>query len=453
MRTVRFAGTVSLAVAASLLLSTCGSSTSNVTSLAPTAIAVKRYLGTGLTSGALDTGFGGTGAVFTKIDPSEFEYALAVALQSDGKIIAAGHSVLAGQGVIALVRYNTDGSPDLNFGANGIVRTAVPLVDAAGTAVVMQGTQILVAGSTFVPSTGMTGIVLARYNADGSLDIAGFGGGQGFVSAEIGPGTATDIVALALQGTHIIVAGATSDGNFVLKRYDSAGALDPTFGDVGTTPGTATTSVGASAQTPAIGLQPSSGGIVVAGGALPTGSLSMNAVLVRYSADGVLDTTFGGGTNGGIILTDTVPSSNNFSNAVVVQPDDKIVAAGHAKVNFEADTSDIALVRYNADGTPDTTFGSASNGTVVTDVGAFDNAFSVALQSDLKIVVSGNASVSGITRVAIVRYNPNGSPDTSFNASTPGAIVTTVATGPSGIASGNAVLVQADGGIVVAGYD
>src|SRR5260221_5660171 len=97
-----------------------GTNDTTTAALPPTAIAAKRYTALG----QLDTGFSG-GAVATKVDPSEFEYALAVALQS-GKIIAAGHSVLAGQGVIALVRYNPDGSLDTGFGGSGIVRPAVP---------------------------------------------------------------------------------------------------------------------------------------------------------------------------------------------------------------------------------------------------------------------------------------------------------------------------------------
>src|SRR6266849_6763837 len=132
-------------------LSDCGQNSTTTTSLAPTAIAAKRYV----EGGTFDAGFSG-GAVATKIDPSEYEYALAVTLQTDGKIIAAGHSVLAGQGVIALVRYNADGSLDtVNFGSNGIVRTAVPSVNAVGTAVAVQpgllpaDDKILVAGSTF----------------------------------------------------------------------------------------------------------------------------------------------------------------------------------------------------------------------------------------------------------------------------------------------------------------
>src|SRR5258705_2830322 len=184
-----------LGTALPLVLSCIGladcSATNDTTTAAlpPTAIAAKRYTALGQP----DAGFSG-GAVFTKIDPSAFEYALAAALQS-GKIIAAGHSVLAGQGVMALVRYNTDGSLDTGFGSSGIVRTAVPSVNAVATAVVVQpgllpaDDKILVSGSTFDPSTGTAGIVLARYRTNGTLD-ATFA--RGFLKAAHGPRPSVD---------------------------------------------------------------------------------------------------------------------------------------------------------------------------------------------------------------------------------------------------------------------
>jgi uncharacterized delta-60 repeat protein len=437
-------------VLACIGLTDCGGKTT--TTVPPTAIAVKRYTATG----QLDASFNGSGAAATKIDPSEFEYALAVARQpADGKIIAVGHSIMNGQGVIALVRYNPDGSLDFapgSFGSGGIVRTAVPSVNAVGTAVVVQGDgKILVAGSTFDPSTGTAGIVLVRYSANGSLDTAGFAGGQGFVSAAIGPGTSVDNASLALQvNGSIVVAGATSTGNFVLRRYDSTGAPDLNFGTNGTG-GTTTTHVGPSAMGPAIALQ-SDGKIVAAGASGSFASPPMKSVLVRYNTIGTLDTSFGGAGTG-MVFTDTVPSSNNFANAVAVQtPGDKIVVAGHAFLDFAADTSDIALLRYNADGTPDTGFG--TSGAVITNLGAFDNAFSVALypDPDNRIVVSGNTGSGVAISAAVLRFTPGGALDSTFGSSGNG-IVATSAMGPSTIASGNAVLVQPDGGIVVAGYD
>jgi uncharacterized delta-60 repeat protein len=429
-------------------LADCSRNNSTTVSLPPTAIAVKRYT----EGGTFDAGFSG-GAVATKIDPSEFEYALAVALQPTGnKIIAAGRSVVAGKSVIALVRYNADGSLDSapgSFGSGGIVRTAVPPINAVGTAVVVQGDgKILVAGSTFDASTGTAGIVLARYNADGSLDTAGFAGGQGFASAAIGLGTSVDNASLALQGNgSIVVAGGTRDGNFVLIRYDSTGALDTAnFGTTGTG-GIVTTQVGARAIGPAIALQ-SGGKIVAAGGSGSSASAPLDGVLVRYNIDGTLDLSFGNAGTG-MVFTDTAPSSSNLANAVAVQtPGDKIVVAGHAFVDFAADTSDIILLRYNADGTPDAGFG--TNGAVVTDLGAFDNAFSVALQPTGEILVSGNTGSGIAISSAVARFTPGGALDPTFGT---GGIVKTSPTGPSTAASANAVLVQPDRSIVVVGYD
>jgi len=180
--------------------------------------------------------------------------------------------------------------------------------------------------------------------------------------------------------------------------------------------------------------------------------------VLRYSADadGILDATFG---TAGIVTTDINNGSVNFANAVVVQVDDKIVVAGHANVNINGGTSDISLVRYNADGTLDTTFNATGTvpGIVTTDLnGGFDNAFSVALQTPLaattNILVSGNTGAGGFSQMAVLRYNNDGSPDTTFGPTSTGVVIVSLV-GPSNIASGNAVALQTNLGIVVAGYD
>src|SRR6266853_652673 len=380
-----------------LLVSLCvgltGCAKTTTTTIPPTAIAVKRYLA----GGGLDASFSG-GAVATKIDPSEFEYALAVAQQTDGKIIAAGHSALSGQGVIALVRYNANGSLDSapgSFGSGGIVRTAVGSDGAEAVAVAVQADgKIVVAGTILAANFSGKGIVLLRYNADGTLDTSFGTPGTGIVTKTIGTGSDTAAAALALQ--------------------------------------------------PAV--LPTNVKIIVAGHALT--NTKTDIVLLRYNLDGTPDLTFGGTG-----LVTTALSSDAAALAIQVQPaDGKIVAAGPANVNFSLDTSDVALLRYSAAGALETTFGeTGQNGKVVTSLGGFDNAFSIALQPDLKIVVSGNTGSAGsVTSVAVLRYNPDGKIDNTFGT---GGLVTTSATGPSTIASGNAVLVQADGSIVVAGYD
>jgi len=435
-------------IAGCLVLADCSNNTS--TSQGPTtAFAVLRLTA----SGALDTTFaGGRGIVTTDIDPGLFDFAIAAAVQpADNKILAAGSSGLAGQGMIALVRYNLDGTLDTagfgTTGTGGIVRTPTPAGwnSASASAIVVQaGNKIVVAALAFNASTSTTGIALLRYNPDGTLDTT-FNTTGVVPPVAIGPGSPSDTCALALQGTNIIVAGASSNGDVVLYRFDMNGAPDTTFGSNGVT----TTPLGAAAASPAIAFQ-STGRII-----LVSGTNGDQAVL-RYSAAGGLDTTFG---TSGIVTTD-IGMSNNFANAVAVQSDDKIVVAGHANVNINAGTSDISLVRYNADGTLDTSFvGPNSNpnppGIVTTDLnGGFDNAFSVALQTpaatSTNILVSGNTGSGGISQAVVLRYTSTGALDTTFNSN--GFSILPLA-GPGNIGSGNAVVLQSTLGIVVAGYD
>jgi uncharacterized delta-60 repeat protein len=429
-------------IAACLVLADCGNNTSN-TPGPTTAFAVMRFT----TAGVLDPTFaGGRGIAITDIDPGLFDFAIAAAVQpADDKILAGGSSGLAGQGMIALVRYDTAGVPDPAFGTGGIVRTNLGVAASASAIAVQPDGKILVAALTFA-STGNTGIALIRYNSsNGTLDTTFNAAGPtaGIVTATIGPGRADDTCALALQGTNIIVAGASTNGTLVLYRYDTNGTLDMTFGTNGTTvtplPG---------ALSPAIAFQ--SGKII-----LVSGTNGDQAVL-RYSAAGGLDTTFG---TSGIVTTD-IGMSNNFANAVAVQSDDKIVVAGHANLNINAGTSDISLVRYNADGALDTSFvGPNSNpnppGIVTTDLnGGFDNAFSVALQTPAatptNILVSGNTGSGGLSQAVVLRYTSTGALDTTFNSN--GFSILPLS-GPGNIGSGNAVVLQSTLGIVVAGYD
>src|SRR6266581_8606741 len=240
-------GTAFPLVLACIGLTDCGG---NPTTFPPTAIAVKRYL----PGGGLDASFNGSGAVATKIDPSEVEYALAVALQPTGnKIIAAGHSVLAGQGAIALVRYNADGSLDSapgSFGSGGIVRTAVGTDSAEAVAVAVQPDgKIVVAGTILAANFSGKGIVLLRYMPDGTLDttFGASGTTPGIVIKTIGTGADTAAAALALQpaallaDVKIIVAGhalTSAKTDIVLLRYNLDGTPDLTFGSGGlvTTP-------------------------------------------------------------------------------------------------------------------------------------------------------------------------------------------------------------------------
>ncbi|MCP4168951.1 MAG: hypothetical protein GY759_24065, partial [Chloroflexi bacterium] len=162
--------------------------------------------------------------------------------------------------------------------------------------------------------------------------------------------------------------------------------------------------------------------------------------LTRYNTDGSLDTTFGGGDG---IVTTAIGSGDDRAKDVTVQSDGKILVTG---LSHNGTDWDFALTRYNSDGTLDTSFG-GGDGILTTAIGAGDDsAVSVTMQSDGKILVAGNSDNGSDKDLALVRYNTDGSLDTSFD----GDGILTTAFG-SANDSGSSVAVQSNGKILVAG--
>src|SRR5438552_7539232 len=383
---------------ASAALTACGYKANNY-SRPPTAVAVARYNA----NGTPDTTnvVGGTGLVTTDVDTSQDDVAFATVLQPDGKIIAVGTSFTTPARIV-VIRYNANGTPDSSFGNNGITVTSLPSASADGFAAILDPDgKLLVAGRS-CPSSGPSGFLLLRYHTNsngvtgtaGALDTAGFNSPLGYVVTPIPSGTKTSANAVAVSGTNILLAGQSKIGvKFVvaLARYTSSGALDSTFGNGGlvTTP---IFSLDAAAA--AVAVQ-GDGKIVAAGLAGSASANVWDVALLRYNANGSLDTdpdpTRGFGAGTGIVTTD-IGSSSNYANAVALQADGKIVVVGNAFANRFANTSDIAVLRYNTNGSLDTAGFGSPNGYVTTNIGAFDNGFAVAVQPlDGKIVVAGNA--------------------------------------------------------------
>jgi len=158
---------------------------------------------------------------------------------------------------------------------------------------------------------------------------------------------------------------------------------------------------------------------------------------VRYNTDGSLDATFG--TDG--IVTTPIGSAEDIAYALVIQSDGRIVAAG-SSFNSASNKHDIALVRYNANGTLDTGFG--TGGKVTTTIGSInDYAYALGIQSDGRIVAAGKSYNGSNFDFALVRYNANGTLDTGFGT---GGIVTTPVRKGEDIA--HTLSIQSDGRIV-----
>src|SRR5438067_5130273 len=246
----------------------------------------------------------------------------------------------------------------------------------------------------------------------------------------------------------LVVVGTTyrnsdfSDEDFAVARYNPYGTLDKTFG-VGGKVQTDFPDLAAVASS--VVIQPD-GKIVVAGGAFPLFTFAGDFKVVRYNSNGSLDTSFG---DGGIVTT-TFPEGS-YAFDVALQADGKIIAAGTVFVDFnpgDSSNTDFALARYNPDGTPDATFG--NGGQVSTDfLGLEDDAFSLLIQPDGKIVAVGSANdPASFYDFAAVRYLSNGTIDTTFGVA--GKVPTDF--GDQNFDRARSSALQPDGRIVAAGF-
>jgi len=335
------------------------------------------------TDGSLDTTFGTGGIVVTPFGVSAS--ANAVAIQSDGKIIAAGYGSTP-YTAFTLVRYNTDGSLDTTFGAGGVVHTFFPIPvfnDSYISDIAIQSDgKIVAAGTVNDYNEYETSFAFARYNTDGSLD-ASFGTG-GIVTTGFNFGQ-NSVFAVAIQSDGKIVAAGISNG-FVLARFNTDGSLDTTFGTGGFVSNFSQSGFG---WAEAVAIQPD-GRIVAVGRSYN----AINFALARFNTDGSLDITFG---LGGIVRTLVGESSS--SSALAIQSNGKIVVAGEGRIGSNPN---FALARYNTDGSLDTSFG--SGGKVLTPFGSRSLAWAVAIQPDGKIVAAGFSNNGTNYDFALVRY-------------------------------------------------
>lgn len=377
--------------------------------------------------GDLDPSFGGTGIVFTDGGNGDSESAHAVAIQSDGKIVLAGSTDPGAKSDFALARYNGDGTIDSAFGIGGWVSTTIgPGNDAISAIALQTNGDIVVAGSSG------NSFAVARYlSATGALDPS-FGAG-GFVTASVGAVASGEAVAIGPDGK-IVVAG-TANNHFFVARFTVSGTIDTSFN----LSGIAATSIGASDWGQGVAVQPDNK--IVLAGYSDLGP-SENFALVRYNISGTLDTSF---NVTGKVHTDFLSNSNDQAHAVALQADGKIVVAGFTTAGGQS----FGVLRYNPNGSLDTTFGAL--GKAYTPVGSVNQARALAIQPTGKLVVAGTTGSGGNTDFAVVRYTQNGALDTTFNSAgaNPGIVVTDIDQGSEDL--GLAVAVQPDNQIVVAG--
>lgn len=399
-------------------------------------------------AGDLDLSFGISGKVKTDLGTPE-DVGISLAIQEDNKIVVVGYTRDSIGYHPVILRYNSEGLIDSTFAIDGKI---VPDFDGKFLSVVIEnGGKILVAGVTNNTETGED-FVLARYLANGMKDV--FFGNQGVVFTDFGGHEYPKSIITQPDGK-ILVAGNTSVldySDFALARYNYQGKLDSSFGQNGLF----VSSVG-NAEDVCNSMAIQNDGKIVLGGFTNLDTNGTAFALIRVNQDGSIDSDFGingkvttlmefyfdetprsYGTNvliqqdQKIVLTGFAfnwvyhvaiaryenngqldesfgynegysfegPSTiQQFSTSSILQPDGKILLAGYLNITYE--NTDFFLIRYNSDGMRDYTFG--TNGYISTVMGGWtDQANSIALQSDSKIVLAGYSSMN--SSVALTRY-------------------------------------------------
>ncbi len=333
---------------------------------------------------------------------------------------------------LATVFRAQDGSLDASFDTDGKVTTdIVNSNDDEGRGIGIQSDgKIIVAGNYYNITNDDFAIV--RYKTDGTVDSSF--GTNGRVRTQISSGTDKAFSVGIQSDGKILVAGfcSVSGYDFAVARYNGDGSLDTGFD----TDGIVVTDLnngGSDDRGYDVAIQ-SDGKIIVAGYSANANG-DKDFALVRYNNDGSLDASF---DSDGIITTDFSSGSEDYGMGVALQSDGKIVVAGNS-------SDDFAVARYNPDGSLDTTFN--GTGVVTTDLaGKSDYGYAVAIQSDGKIVVAGTAFTGLVYNYAAVRYDTDGTLDSTFDGD--GIVMTDIV----GYDFGSDVVIQPDGKILVAGY-
>lgn len=336
-------------------------------------------------NGTLDKTFGpdGDGVVETQVADRDSAMGHAVAIQPDGKILVAGEGASGHDGVMIVVRYNTDGSLDNTFDKDG--KVAVKINDSAAFDMVLQQDgKIVVAGSDFSGFNPNEDFGVIRLNPNGSLDKSFDGDGKATVkmgAAEWAKAVAIDYSGTPQSNTNwgkIVLAGVYKTNTFeqyAIARLNANGKLDTGFAFGGWRRGGFNGHVQSRANS--VVVQPNGKYVIAGTGGEPDAGKesSYQFELARFDSRGSIDTIFG--TNG---ITETGFGAPDIAHDLIVSADGGLLVGG--EVNRK-----LALAKYNSIGQLDTRFG--TGGKIVLDVGDVDAGVGLASTGDGRVVIAG----------------------------------------------------------------
>jgi uncharacterized delta-60 repeat protein len=324
-------------------------------------------------NGSPDNGFGSSGLVGIPFDTGFNEMATAVVIQSDGKIVVTGSVQLGSMGWdFGVVRLNSNGTIDATYNVTGKRKVDFLGDDFAHEMIIQPDDKVLIIG-TARPSPN-NDIAIVRLTTGGAFDST-FISAAGRTFIDIGPGNNDEGFSLARQSDGSIILAGTTGGDFCLIRITSAGAIDNTFG----AGGLAQTPVGTQLDK-AYSVAIQSDGKIIAAGTANSGSFDESA-FVRYTTTGALDPTF---DSDGKATYDVRAMNSDILNSVLIQNDGKIIGVGSSGGSY-------ILLRLATNGALDPSFG--TGGKVVQNVSPTNSSSHRAiLQPDGKVLAVGDGS-------------------------------------------------------------
>ncbi|MHB8907719.1 MAG: hypothetical protein ACYDAA_02425 [Syntrophales bacterium] len=361
-------------------------------------------------------------------------------LQQDGKIVVAGWGTGGANDDLLVVRFSRDGFPDSSFGAGGFFRynaSGDGNDRAMGVAMQRDG-KILVTGYATVKGSPKRDVIVLRLDTDGVLDTT-FGTGGVFLYNGTGNGTDIGFGIAVQQDDRILIVGesgtAASQDGLVLRLMPD-GALDGTFANNGVL----LFNGQANDLDRFFGVRVQKDGGIVAFGAVAKAGKS-DALIVRLLQNGDLDASFG---SGGIVTYEGLQGQNDYANDLALQADGKIVITGAVGT---ATSFSAFAARYLPNGQPDSGFGAGGAVIYRSPADLFFYGYSIAIQADGRLLVAGTGSNGLNNDIFVMRLNGNGSFDEGFGPS--GVVLYDI--GGDREDSGYSLALQPDDRIVVTG--
>ncbi len=384
--------------------------------------------------GTLDLTFDTDGKVTTDINASS-EAAADVLALTNGKMIVAGGTKTGTNQNLFICRYLSGGQLDSAFGINGFAVTDLGGNEYIARLKEQPDHKLVVVGSTITGSDGKW--LIGRYWPDGAIDSAF--GTNGFTTLDFGSqGDAANNLDFLPNG-QIIVCGYRRYAQYqvALARLNSNGSLDSTFGQGGTFIWTKPQPHTTANQ---VNVLPD-GRLLVLGGS-QTNNESVDFLLMRFTANGVIDSSFG---VNGIRITDWGPYDDDSPAVLVIDSANRLVVAGTHYPNYG--DGQPAMARYSFDGVPDSTFG--TSGKALLPIAGYQAAtfYDMVRQPDGNLLLCGIARQNLTYYFYVTRIKENTTADSTWNGT--GRTFTTFTYNPFAYS----LVLQSDGRLLVAGED